>query len=292
MEKDLIFFGEGGITDTVANRVADFAKLSYTSADTELLSISFLNQKIETIDGQNQKDIAYGTTDVSGIEDKIVHIGELKALCAWLREAVSAHQRLIREAENYSFDEYVRSNGIEMPTEPTLERTITEDDVLSLFDVKKRNRYYYLEALSATIGQAIHKNGSIDSARKALYEKISHPRYTTGSGLDTIIYTYEPSISTEKVEDMFYSLQQKHAEYQSELNSIKSEIKSRITNDEIEKTNKFESELSAYNATRREVYAKYSAWKAEEQKRIYALKIIIPNALKGIYDKVSSTGKK
>ena len=58
MEKDLIFVGETGITDTTASRIADFAKLAYTELETELSSIKFYGEKIESIDGSNSKDLS------------------------------------------------------------------------------------------------------------------------------------------------------------------------------------------------------------------------------------------
>lgn len=292
MEKDKIFFGDGGITDTTANRIADFAKLAYTDDESYLQSLSFIDKSIETINGNDSKELSFGALSLSDVEGKIEHIGNLKALCAWLREAVSAHQRLIKEARDYSFESYLADNGIKLPQTPVIEPVLTEDEVIASFDIKKRNRYYYLEAQAATIGQFVHKNGSMDVARKEYYDKLSHPRSVIEKGADTIIYTFNPSLPKEEIEDVFYSLQQKHAAYQSELNGIKYEIKAKITDDEINKNSKFESEFKAYNDIRSLYYNQYKTWKCEEQKRVAALKIIIPNSLKDTYDSVSSYGKK
>ena len=291
MEKDLIFFGEGGITETQANRVADMAKLSYTDEEFSLMSLNFLNESIETINGENSKIIKNGLESLNDIEANVQNIGDLKALCAWLREAIAAHQRLIKEIENYSFEEYCKNHDIKLFDIPKRERILTEDDVIASFDIKKRNRYYYLEAQAATIGQFIHKNGSFDIARKYYYEKIKNPRKVSGSGCDTIIYSYSPSVSKEDIEDVFYKLQQKHTKYQSELNSIKSEIKSRVTNDTIEKTQRYNSEYNKYSESQKMYYNEYEEWKSSELKRISSLKIIIPNSLKDIYNKVNNIGK-
>ena len=292
MDKDLIFFSDKGITDTQANRVADLAKLSYTDEETSLSSLSFINESIETLNGDKSKPISYGVTgDLSVIVEKIKHIGDLKSLCAWLREAVSAHQRLISEYNLYTFDEYLKNNGIENINAPKKENAMNENDVIATFDIKKRNRYYYLEAQAATIGQLIHKLGSIDRARKELYDKISNPRKVSGTGSDIIIHSYEPSVEKEAVESLFYELQQKHADYQKELNSIKSEILSRISNDTIEKNKKFENEYKEFTTKQTELFNQYNSWKAEECKRIASLKIVIPNSLVDIYEKISNVGK-
>jgi hypothetical protein len=196
------------------------------------------------------------------------------------------------EIKRYSIEDYAKDNNITIPKLPQRETPITEDEVIALFDIKKRNRYYWLEAMAATIGQIIHKNGSFDKARKYYYEKLSHPRNAVGTGNDMIIYTYSPSIGKTEIEDAFYGLQQKHSTYQSELNSIKSEIKSRMTNDEIDKNKKYEDEYQKYSEEYSKIVNQFNTWKAEEQKRIAALKIVIPNAIKSIFDNIAATGKK
>lgn len=292
MEKDLIFFGNNGITDTQANRVADMAKLSYVDEEESLSSLNFINENIETLNGSTSKALSIGSNDITIIQDKVEYIGELKSLCAWLREAVSAHQRLIQEISNLSFSEYLKRNNIDEPENPFMENVITENDVISNFDIKKRNRYYYLEAHASTIGKFIHKDGSIDKARKKYYDKLSNPRNTSEMGSEIIIHTYTPSIDKDSVEELFYSLQQKHAEYQKELNSIKSEIQSKIINDKIEKTKKYEALSNEYSLKYNELFAKFNSFKAEESKRIASLKIVIPNQLQNIYYRVADLGNK
>lgn len=291
MEKDLIFLSETGITDTTASRIADFAKLAYTELETELTSIQFYNEQIECLDGSNAKDLSFGLKNVDDIASKIERIGDLKSLCAWLREAVQAHQRVINSVKTMSLEAYAHDNGIVLPIVPSRENPLTADDVIALFDIKKRNRYYELEAHAATIGTFIHKGGSIDVARKKLYEKINNPRKVNGSGHDTIIYSYSPSLGVDKVEGLFYTLQQQHSKYQQELNAIKSEIKSRIDNDTIDKTKAYDSAYKEYCTVESKIYNEYLLWKQREQKRVQNLKIVIPNSLKDIYDSISQLGK-
>lgn len=291
MQKDLIFFGERGITDTQANRVADLAKMAYTDDESYLESLSFIDQSVETINGDNAKELSFGATSLADVTGRIEHIGKLKSLCAWLREAIQAHQRLIAEIKVYSIADYMKDNNIEAPKCAQKEAVIDENDVIASFDIKKRNRYYYLEAMAATIGKFIHKGGRIDMARKEYYDKLTHPRQTIGTGNEMLIYTFKPSLDKGEIEEKFYGLQQLHASYQSELNSIKSEIQSRITNDEIDKTKAYEIAYEEYSKVYDAIVNKFNTWKAEEQKRVAALKIIIPDALKLIYEEVSS-GKK
>ena len=291
MEKDLIFVSETGITETQANRIADFAKLAYTELETELNHISFLNESIETINGTNKKALSYGLTNIDAIPSKLERIGRLKSLCAWLREAIQAHQSLINESKKLRIEDYVKKFDKTLPTAPDCPIELTEADVLALFDIKKRNRYYELEAQAAAIGQFIHKNGTIDSARKTYYEKLSNPHCITGSGNDTIIYSYEPSIDKDSVETLFYGLQQKHSDIQKELNSLKSEIMSRIANDNIDKQKVYIETYEKYSKEYQAIFNDFILWRQSEQKRITALKIVIPNSLKVIYDEIANLGK-
>jgi len=290
MEKDKIFVGETGITDTKASRIADYSKLAYTELETELQSLSFINEKVETINGQYAKDIKFGATSLDDIPAKIERIGQLKTLNAWLREAVKAHQNLITEASRLTVNHYAKLNNIELPVYPTSEPVLTEADVLATFDIKKRNRYYALEAHAATVGEFVHKDMAIDKARKKMYDKMNNPRMASGSGNDTLIYSYEPSVSKEDVEKLFYTLQQTQAKYQSELNSLKSEIKSRITNDTIDKQHAYDKAYAEASAMDNDIRNKFLVWRTEEQKRVAGLKIVIPNSLKDIYEEISQLG--
>lgn len=292
MEKDLIFFGEGGITSTEANRIADMAKLSYMDDESYLQSVSFVNTRLETIDGENAKVVSVGTNTLTGIEEKLERIGKLKSLCAWLREAISAHRRLISEAKAYTFQDYAKDNGIELPSMPMNKPELTENEVLAMFDVKKRNRYYYLEAMASTYGGFIHKGCQLDTERKRYYDILQHKTQVVGTGRDTLIYTYEPSIEKQELEDKFAELQQKQISYQKELNAIKSEILSRITNDSIDKAKEYEDELYKYQEAVNAYKSQYDTWVATNKKTVAGLKIIIPNDLKDIYEEVTKLGKK
>ena len=90
---------------------------------------------------------------------------------------------------------------------------------------------------------------------------------------------------------MFCTLQQKHADYQKELNSLKSEIKSRIANDDIDKSKAYDVAYKEYSSKEQKIFNEFRVWLQEEQKRVQALKIVIPNSLKAIYDEVSQFGK-
>ena len=46
-----------------------------------------------------------------------------------------------------------------------------------------------------------------------------------------------------------------------------------------------------YSSKEQKIFNEFRVWLQEEQKRVQALKIVIPNSLKAIYDEVSQFGK-
>ena len=285
--KNIVFLAETGITDTKANNIANRAKLAYTELEEMLSSITFLDVSIETINGTSKKNIAYGIDDISWIEPSIERIGKLKSLCAWLREAIKAHQDAITRTNSLSFSTWLLNNG-KYEDSPNRGSYLTEEEVIASLDIKERNRYLSLEAMSASIGGYIHKGGPIDCARRDLFKRMSNPTDTSGTGSDLVITTYTSSIDKDKVENVFRSLQKKHEKYQQELNAMKSEITSRILNHKIEVDAEYARKCSEYSDRMEKYRSEFEAWRSAEVKRVGKLKIVIPNNLKEIYDEMDA----
>ena len=225
--------------------------------------------------------------DISITPEILKSIGQLKALIAWLREGIKAKQRLIEEAEHGSYSDY----NIELPLCPTQESSITSDDYIASMGIKQRNRYYYLEAVCATIGSYIHSSGTFSVERAQLNSILSNPNKVEGNGRDTLIYTRTPSISTEDVDVMYFNLQEIYRGYQAELNSIKYEIETAVKADALAKSQKYATERAAYLEKMEVANAELEAKRKEAVMAATALKIIIPDALKGIYEMVKDVKK-
>ena len=86
-------------------------------------------------------------------------------------------------------------------------------------------------------------------------------------------------------------MKQEYREAQSKLNGYKHMIDEAVTKDEIEKDNKFAEAYKIYSLSYQEIYAKFQAWKKEEQAKIEKLGIIIPEHLRGVYTMVNTLGK-
>ena len=298
MQKDLIFFGESGLTSSSANHVANLSKEAYQQIEKELSNIRFVDKKMSLIGQSEEQLISEGVKTVSDIDGKLDRVAKLKSLICWLREAIKAKERLLEEVNHITFEDC----GFEIPEQPEApnkEAYLQEDDVIGTWSIKQRNRYYYLETLCAQIGKFIHPDGWFTNARNNMFDAIHNPRTVSGNGRDTVVYHYVPSIDTQEVEDEYMSLQDRYRSYQAELNGMKHEIEVALENDKIAKDSEYKEKWQTYQGE----YNKYSHQLVELSNRLtevknqklaelQKLKIIIPDSLKPIYEEVSKLGKK
>ncbi|MCR5152015.1 MAG: hypothetical protein K6A98_02535 [Prevotella sp.] len=290
MEKDLIFFGEGGFTSTKANYVANIAKETYRLLEKSLENVDFTSQSVELIDVSGTKKVITKGCDqefLESIEDKLIYIANLKALIAWLREGIRAKKRLIDEAQEMSDEKAYEMLGITAPTMPKRGTVPSSDDIAAQFDIEKRNRMIYLNTVCAQIGSYIHEDGYYANKREELADVISNPVRIVNSGNGTLVYTTEPAVSPEIVEKVYFELQEKYREYQAELNVINHEIESAIQESEREIDARYRKEINEYNSIMRDIKAKVTAYIHSEVSKAQALKIILPEALTGIYQSLN-----
>lgn len=287
MEKDKIFFGKDGLTSTSANFLANIAKELYETTETSLENMVFYTTSVKLLSSTEYTIVKNGLDSVKGVEESMKFIAELKSLIAWLREAIKAKERLTKEVRDSSYEDY----GIVLPERPSSPKYMTEDDYISTMNVKQRNRYYYLEAFCSTIGKYIHPSGKYAYERSELKKIISNPRNVVGSGRDTLIYTMKPSLPVEEVEDTFMKLQQTYRTYQAELNSIKYEISSAVEKDKALKDGEYNKKLNEYSNAMDVACSLLADCKNKALDEVSKLRIIIPDSLKSVYERVHGTGK-
>ena len=293
MQKDLIFFGENGLTSTSANYTANVAKEFVQSLESEIDGIN-LNSEYATLISDNTRHcITDGVNreELFSVVDKLDVIACAKSLIAWLREAIKAKERLVGEVKNTDVEEYCEMRGMEFPERPERPDYLTEDEYVSTLSVKERNRYYALETFCSTVGKYIHPDGKLSVKRKAFNKALSNPTTIKGDGRDAIIYKSEPKISKDDLEELFFGLQKKHREAQAELNSIKFKMETALTADRETKMAEFNAKYSDWSSSVKVLENELEKWKVSEVDRVSKLKIVIPNDLKGVYEKVSNLGK-
>ena len=152
--------------------------------------------------------------------------------------------------------------------------------MLSGEPIDRQARYYALEAKCATMGKYIHPGGHISNVRAQFFEKKVNPTEIKGSGQEAEINKYSSTYTEEEVNESFFKLQQEYRSVQAEFNGLKSEIES--AQDEINK-----KKIAELAEERQRHSLALKAALLERSVEVKALKIIIPDALKPIYEKVA-----
>lgn len=291
--KDKIYFGESGLTSTSANHIANLAKEYYQTLETKLENIKFYDEKISLISSSDSKLLRGGITlsTLEEIKYDLYKIADAKSLIAWLRESIKAKDNLLKEVKYLSFSDWCKQNNVDCPNAPEMEEVLTEDEYLSTLSVKERNRFFYLQTMCSVLGQYIHPNGTYSHERKSLKNKMQNPNSLSGSGRDAILYSYTPTLSLDSVDELFFELQAKHREFQAELNGMLHKMQQAIDADEVAKRAEHTAKMNEYGAFIEKYNAEYRKSLKEKEIEISKLKIIIPNSLTEIYEKVSALGK-
>jgi len=283
---------EKGLTQSSANFLANMSSEQVARDDQLLMKINFVDTKIAIIGHQDQILSEKGITeeDFNKIPELIEKIGKLKAFSAWIRESIKAKDIELKDAKSYAKSQWIAELGIvipempELPTppekpelqvypekpaeprEPALPNPVTEDDIKETWTVKERARYWEVEAMASTYGKLIHQDGAINIARDTLHERVAGPVKAEGSGRETVVEYYAPSIPVEKVDALFNMLQDRYRSYEKELNSMKFRLKESMEKLTQERQAAYRESIKAYNAAMEEWNNQMVAWRAEADK--------------------------
>lgn len=279
---ETVFFGTEGRTNSSASHLRNIAKEYYKQLEQKLQDLCFVDTEIELIGSGIRNKATVGVTEIDNIPNMIQEIGECKALCAYLNEAIKAKEINRRELERYELPEYTehKSNC------PRLEEEITSEEVMASWDIKKRQRYFYLGAVCSAYGDAIHENGTLANARIDLTKKVNKPTEVATNGRDTIFRYYSASVNPKDVESLYFQLQKEHRKFNAELNGLDNEVKIVIEDDRRKKLNAYEEAYRIWANKSTELATK----SLQERNRLLEenknLKIVIPNSLKPIIEKI------
>lgn len=279
------FFGEKGISSTSANHIANLAKEAYEKLEAKLNTTSFIKETIQIIGSTAETTVKLSQAGLITLAPNVLkEICEYKSLIAWLREAIKEKENLFKANKLWVSDEYTEH----MRNRPQCEDYLTEQDVIESWTVKEQEDYLSLETVCAVVGKYIHPNGPLSKAKTELSNRINRPVSTECSGRDTIIRKYYPEATEEQVNVLFFSLQKNHREYQARLNGIKHKIDMTIREDMQKKDEAYKKALQEYNNKSTELLVADKLTREEKHKEIESLKIVIPNDLKSVYDKLTS----
>ena len=164
MDKDMIFFATDGqgLTSTSANHVANLAKEMIRGLESSLASLTLYATSVSLIGSETSDLLTQGAQsgELADVQRKLHTVAKAKSLIAWLREAIKAKDRLLKEAEEMTNTDYIKLKGLEEVKTPKSRHALTEDEYYASLSMNERNRYYELETLAAVLGKAIHPDGS------------------------------------------------------------------------------------------------------------------------------------
>ena len=284
-----VYYGEKGLTSTSANFIANKSKEIFEGIEKELDEFTFVNvtYKVagaEPILVEAGKSLDWLKTKI----DELDKIGKLKALNAWLREAVKQKDDAQEELRNKDMIRWLCEKEEKIMERPRL-NAVTEDMIINQMTVGERQKYLELEAQAANIGKIIHRDGSFNKARKIVKNQMGK-QDVTGVGTPSLtVSMYSSSVPVEEIDKLFMQLQDKFRKIQAELNGIKHAIKEKETKENDRLLSEYQTQQNEYDAWYKMKNAEFSQFKNNEMQRIADLKIIIPDNLKDIYEYVQNS---
>lgn len=291
------FFGTDGITSTSANHYANLAKEASRKYFNALKNIRFFDEKMRIIGESSEATTKLGikADRFDRLKESVKVCSQLHSLIAYLREAIKEKERLLKEAEQWenkeALEDFEARHNELLKLKPVRAEYKTEDDIIRTWTIGEQEHFLSLEAEASVYGNFIHEDGAFSKARIALLDKLENPTMVNENGRDTIIYTYEPTVGQDEVDEMYFAMQAHHREVQAELNGMKKRIEDALNAD-----------MRAVDEEYKEAFRKWSIKKDQmdrelvlinEEMRnrrkdmieeISALKIVVPNRLRNIVE--------
>jgi hypothetical protein len=273
--------GKDGLTVTSANHVANVAKEMYEAAESRLKTLKLysrdymlaVNGNTYRVENESEK------AELEALADVLKEIGDLKSLIAFLREGIKAKERLTTDE---AFEEYVDGLVREGRTDlakPATKAEATFEKMFNELTPEQKARYYALEAKCATIGAFIHPDGVFAKERDAYFAHKQDPIQVVGNGQEAEVNTYTSGFTAEEVDEAFFALQKEYRSMQAELNKLKAEVEEKANDAAKETRSEKIATLQLWTEARKAERAKYN-------EAVKALKVVIPQNLRSVYDKV------
>ena len=292
----LAFFADDGLSMSDANSVAGKAG---DIADTvgRLLAQTGSFIKTTTLDGVTV------TLVLPKKIDNLIEIakkdGELYGLKAYLMEAVKAKNALIDNLKAANVEDFAETTEkfpkFDAEEDKLPEReTVNENTILQTWNLEERGEYYLLEAQTAHLGKKIHPNGIIERLAQESFEGVRYEREELNSGqgdtkthIAEVVSVYTP----EEAQNAFYALHDARRDYEKRLNWFKARLQNELNAKQVEAEKDYQKRFNDYTELQQKKRDAAENLRSTLQARRLTLvreaadlKILMPNALRGIYD--------
>ncbi len=344
MKKE-IYTEHGGLSMTSAQYLSNLGQEKTSEARESLGSPVFYNTGITLIGDTTPSPMQTGMTDagLAEIKGKLDLMSRMSAFTAYVREGMKDKEHTLESIDDMNILDWTKympsapvypeamnesdwliENGLEQKTTGGLERPkspspeITEiSELVKKLPLSDYQKYLELDAKCAVLGQFCHTGTApLVRARRDYLKKLEKPLEKEGTGRDTCIYTFTPSVKKENLEKIFEELQSEYRETEKKLNKMRFDLREAETQRFQAENSEYTKKLLEYNTacqeidqynddlhkkylqyrkdtsrTQKEVRAKFEEWKSAERSRISKLKIVIPAGLQDTYEYLESLGK-
>lgn len=288
--KSVFLTNESGITSTSANYLANLAQEVIQEKKLELENTSFVDSRIVTPLCPDGLDYEKANYDLRNISEKIREIARYNTFCAWMREAIKAKEKALNDINNENYEEWLKRNGKIVEDKRELELK-EESDFIDELSIGERYTMLMTEAVASSFGKLIHQDSPISNARKQMQYRKLHPTDVKGTGAELTLTRYTVAADSAEVENMFLSLQNEQREAEKQLNAIKSRIKSSKEEYNIKVHNECRQILKERADRDKVLHIEFEKDKAERRVSLNKMKILVPDALKDIYEHLNKLGK-
>lgn len=277
--EERIFLGENGVTSTSANHIANMAKELNLEVDSMIKGLSFIDEHVLDA-SESAKDVILksGCSEekLNELMKKLDETCEKMAIIAWLREGIAAKNKLLRNIESFSFNDYLNMKGIsvQMPPIPSQKETYDFYDETEKLNELQWNSY------ASVYGKIVHPDGAFSEARKEMYSAIQSPNDLKEISGNVYVVKKETTVPCETVEKMFFACQDKNREYNKKINSLRYSKEEAAKNEYNERYSEYTLEASKMRELHNTLMEEYLAYIKEEKSRISKLKIKIPSRFK------------
>lgn len=308
MTKDNVFFakeGEKGLTETSAAHLCAIAANLKEEAEQFLSNVSFLDTVMGvagTPTGQVlQTTVGYTEKDLQQVTEKLDRVAFLNGFISWFAEARKYLEAYKKERTNTTLEIWAEENGIKIPDLPERLKNLHNSSLQDMIDemsIADRQLYLALEARAAVLGKFIHPDGALNQARDDVHHRLNKPISTSGSGRDTLVYRYSPSVDVKLIDEKFLAIQAEYRTIEQSLNHMKSDLRKKLEARNTEENTNYANDLNIYreaqdkyNQEYRELTIQYHQYLTSLQTELSKIKFRIPEAYASLVTELNNLGK-
>jgi len=294
-----IYFDKEGMTSTSAQHVSAMANVMVQDIKKRLTGLRLYEKSIRVI-GDAEVTVETVNNTLPEIHDGIREICSANALIAWLREAVKEREKAQQYVQEMTLDKWMKLQGIEKPAEPQapLMPNINFNDYNTILDtgltVKEYSRFVELNSALAVYGEMIHEKGLLTRHKSELARIAQNPTEVKESGRDTIITSYKVDAEgADSIDRLYTQLQSEYRKMQAEKNGIEAKFSNMALEYQTRKMDEWKAakgqytrDLARVNSELMDIQTQMKEWKKQRLEELAALKIVIPDDLKGVYKRL------